>query len=97
MHSSPLLCVRAFPCIFPDLLEGHALSSNKDMLIRSTHNHSEGNIVLPTTRNPTPNDPMSSWDFLPRRSPNMLAGLTPSTFLALEGGPNDKLSPQNLF
>jgi len=39
----------------------------------------------------------SNWDFLLGTSPDMLAGLAPSTFMVLEGGPDDKLCPPILF
>ena len=51
----------------------------------------KGDTVWPTAGNPTPNDLRSSWDFLLRISPNMLVGPTTSTYLALEGGPDDKM------
>ena len=37
-HSSPLPCVRAFPCTFLELLQGHTFASNKDILLTSACN-----------------------------------------------------------
>jgi len=50
---------------FLDLLQGHTLDSNKDILLTSTRNHSQGNTVLPTAQTPTPNGLRSSWEFIP--------------------------------
>lgn len=61
------------------------------------HFHSQGIDLLPTTGTPIRNGLRSSWNFLPRRSLGMLVGPTPSKFLMLEGGMNEKLSPQSLF
>ena len=93
----PLLCVRTSPFISLDLLQGHTLSFVKDILLTSTHYRSHGIALLLTIGTPTPNSMRSSWDFLPGRSPNMLVGPTPSTFLVLEGGPDESMSPRNLI
>ena len=85
------------PCISLDSLQGHTLASNKVIILTSTHYINQGNNVLLSVGTPTPNSLRSSWDFLPRRSIDMLVGLAPSTFMVLKGGPDDKMSPQSLF
>jgi len=89
--------VRTSPCISLDTLQGHTLSSNKDILLTYARYRTQGITLLPTARTPTPNGMRCSWDFLLGRSHNMLVGPTLSAFLALEVGPTDKMSPQNLF
>lgn len=74
-----LPCVRTSPCISPDLLQGHTLASNKYILLTSTHYRSKGINLLPTSGTPTPNGLRLSWDFLSRRSLDILVGPTPST------------------
>lgn len=92
-----------FPCVrtihAPSLAccAGHALATNKDILLASTHNHGQENIARPIIGTHTPNGLRSSWDFLPGRSPDMLVGLALLAVLVLEGGLDDKMSPHILF
>jgi len=97
MHSPHPPCVRNAHAPSLNYCICHNLATNRDILLAFVWNHSQGNTVWPTARTPTPNSLRSSWDFLPGRSPDMLAGLAPSTFLVLEGGPYDKLCPLILF
>ena len=60
-------------------------------------NRGQGIIVRPIAGTPTPNGLRSNCDFLPRRSTDMLVGPAPFTFLALEGGLDDKMCPLILF
>lgn len=85
------------PCISLDSLQGHTLSFDKYVTLTYMHYHNQGIALLPTAGTPTPNSLRSSWDLLPGRSTNMLASSTLSTFVVLEGGLDDKLSPQILF
>lgn len=94
---TPVPCVRTFHAPSLTCCKCHTLDTNKDISLISTHNHGQGDTVLPTARTPPPNSLRSSSDFLPGRSPNMLASPALSTFLALEGGLDDKLSPHILF
>ena len=71
------------PCISFDSLQGHTLSSDKHITLTFVHYHSQGITILPTVGTPTPNSLRSSWDFLPRRSTDMLVGPTPS--IGLQG------------
>lgn len=75
----------------------HTVSTNKDILLAFVRNCSQGNTIRPTAATPTTNGMRSSWDLLPGRSPDTLAGPSPSTFLVLEGGLDDKLCPLILF
>ena len=75
----------------------HTLATNKDILLASMKNCGQGDTIQPTIGTPRPNGLRSSWDFLPGRSREMFVGLALSTFLALEGGPDDKLCPLILF
>lgn len=93
----PLTLVRTSPFISLDFLQGHTLAFDKDIFLSSAHYRSQGISLLPTTGTPTPNNLSSSWDFLSGRSPYMLASTIPSTFMVLEGRPNDKMNPQSLF
>ena len=75
----------------------HTLATNNDILLASVRNCDQGITIRPTAGTPTPNGLRSNWDFLLGRSLGMLAGPTSSTFLVLEGGPDDKLSSHHLF
>ena len=91
------LCVFEPWCISLDSLQvGHALASEKFMILTSMIYHDQGTTLLPTIGTPTPNGLKSSWDFLPGISLDMLVGLEPLTFLVLEGGPDvwGKCSPR---
>jgi len=85
------------PCISVDSLQGHTLAFDKDITLISVEYHSQGITLPPIVGTPTPNGLRSSWDFLLGRSPNMFVVLAPSTFIPLEGGLDDKLSPQSVF
>lgn len=85
------------PCISVDLLQGGTLAFDKAIMLTYMHYHSQEITLLPTVGTPTPNCLRSSWDFLLGRSHDMMVGPTPSKFLVIEGGPNDKLSPQILL
>ncbi len=97
MHSFPISCVRTLHIPSLACFAGHTLTTNKEILLTSTCNHGQGYIVRPTVGTPPPNGFRSSWEFLLRRSPDMLAGPTLSTFLVLEGGPYYKLCSHILF
>lgn len=79
------------PCISLDSLQGHTLSSHKDITLASMHYRIQGIALLPTARTPAPNGLRSSLELLLGISPDMLVGPELSTFLALEE--DDKLSP----
>lgn len=55
-------------------MQGHTPISDMDILLTYAHYRNQVITLLPT-----PNDLSSSWDFLPRRSLDMLVGLEPST------------------
>lgn len=67
------------PCISLESLQGHTLAPDKVITFTSAHYRSQGITLLPIAGTPTPNGLRSSSDFLPGRSPNMLAGPTLST------------------
>ena len=96
-HSPHFPCVRTIHAPSLACYTCHTFATNSDILLVSVCNHGQGDIVQPSAGTPTPNSLRSSWDFLPGRSPDMLAGPARSTFLMLEGGPDDKLSPYILF
>ena len=96
-HSFHLPCVRTLHAPSLACCARHTLATNKDILFGFVRNRGQGDTVWPTTWIPTPNGLRSSWDFLPGRSLDILAGPTPSTFMVLEGGPNDNPSPHNLL
>lgn len=72
---SPFVCY-SLSCTFLDLLQGHTLASNKEILLSFACNHSEGDTVLPTAGTSSPNSLRSSWDFLSGRYLDMLVGQT---------------------
>jgi len=78
VHSPHFLCVRTVHSPSLDCCTCHTLATNKDILLVSAQDHSQGDIVGPTVRTPTTNGLRSSWDLLPGGSPDMLAGLSPS-------------------
>lgn len=80
-----------------DSLQGHTLASDKVFILTYARYCGQEITLLPTVGTLTPNGLRSSWEFLPWISPNMLAGPAPSTFLVLEEGLDDKMSPQSLF
>ena len=90
-------CVRTLHAPYLDCCVSHTLATNKDILLSSMRNRSQGDTVWPTARTSTPNGLRSSWDFLLRRSSDMLASPAPSTFLVLKGGSDDKSSPYITF
>lgn len=93
MHSSQALCVRTSHASSLTHCSCHTLDTNIVILVASMQNHSQGITVRPIVGTPTPNGPRSNWDFLLRRFPDMLAGPTSLTFLALKRGLDDKLCP----
>lgn len=96
-HPPHLPCVRTIHAPSLACYKSHTLSTNKDILLMSACNCSQVDTVWPSSGTPTPNGLRSSWDFLQRRSPDMLVGPVWSIFLALEGGLDDKLCPLILF
>lgn len=97
VHSPHLPCARTVHAPSLTCHSYHTLATNRDILLASVRNCGQGDTIRPAAGTPTPNGLRSNRDFLLRRSPNMLAGPAPSTFLVLEGGPDDKLSPHHLF
>jgi len=97
VHSFHLQCVRTNHAPSLSFYACHTLAAHKDISLSSVHNRGQHDTTRPIVWIPTANDLMSNWDFLPGRSPDMLAGPTLSTFLVLEGGPYDKLCPLILF
>jgi len=93
VHSSHFLCVKTVHAPSLTCFSYHTLATNRDILPASMRNHGQGDTVQPIARTPTPNNMRSNWDLLLGRSPEMMVGQSPLTFLALEGGPNDKLCP----
>jgi len=93
VHLFHLPCVRTLHAPSLACRASHTLATNKEILLAFVCNRGQGDTVWPIARTPTPNGLRSSWDFLPRRSLDILAGPVPSTFLALERGPDDKLCP----
>jgi len=79
VHSFNFSCVRTLHVPSLACYAGHTLATNKDILLASTHNYGQGDTIRSTIGTATPNGLRSSWDFLPGRSPDMLAGPTPST------------------
>ena len=76
------MCVRT-PCISLDSLQGHALASDKDILLTSVLYRNQCIALIPIVGTPTPNSLRSNWDFLLGRYPYTLVGLalsTPSPF-----------------
>ena len=96
-HSSHPPCVRTSHSPSLTHCSSHTLATDKVILLVSMWNHSQGINIRPTAGTPTPNNLRSNLDFLPGRSTDMLAGLTSSTLLELEGGSDDKLCPLILF
>jgi len=92
-HSPHPPCVRTTHAPSLTCCICHTLATNRDILLASVCNRDQGDTIWAIVVTPTPNSLRSSWDFLPGRSPNMLAGPTPSAFLVQEGGPDDKLCP----
>ena len=84
VHPFHLPCVRTIHAPSLAYCACHILATNKDILLTSMRNRSQGNTVLPLFGSPTPNDLRSSWDFLLGRSPNMLVGPTPPTSFKVE-------------
>lgn len=50
------------------------LTTNKDILLSSMHNHGRGDTIRPTARTPIVNNVRSGWEFLLGRLLKMLAG-----------------------
>jgi len=92
----PLLVLEHL-CISLEFLQGNTLAFDKDIKLTSACYRSQGIALLPTSGTPTPNGLRSSWELLLRRSSDMLVGPSISTFMVLEGGPDDKMSPQSVF
>ena len=74
-HSSQPTCVRTFHSPSLTHYSGHTLATNRVILLASVRHRGQGITIRPTAGTPTPNSLRSNWDFLPRRSPHMLAGL----------------------
>ena len=68
------MCVRTAHAPSLTCRSYHILATNRDILLASVKNSSQGIIVRPTVRTPTPNGPRSNWDFLSGRFPDMLVG-----------------------
>ena len=78
-HSPHSPCVRTVHAHSLSCCSSHTLATNKDILLASTHNRGQGDIVWPIAGTPTPNGLRSCWDFLPGRSLDMLTSPTAST------------------
>jgi len=93
VHSSQPTCVRTSHAPSFTHCNYHTLATNRVILLACVRNRGQGITIRPTAGSPTPNGLRSNWDFLSRRSPWHVGGSSTWTFLALEGGPDDKLCP----
>ena len=78
-HSPNSPCVRTVHAPSLSCRSCHTLATNRDILLASVWNRGQGITIQSNTATLTPNDLRSNWDFLLGRSPDILAGLAPST------------------
>lgn len=78
VYSPHFACVRTIHAPSLTHRSCQTLTNNREILLCSLQNFGQGDIRWPTAGTPTPKKLMSNWDFLPWRSPGMLAGQTPS-------------------